>query len=335
MRPSSTDPEPTGQAGSGDRVDGESPAVHLPEGAIPIGGDELCRHPVFADVRPKDVDKLIARHKIRKHQPPIWLRRLEPGAVICREGEYGSTAFFVARGSVDVGISSTSGPDRRARTGGGVRGLARRIADAVIPSRQFARRESPRPGFIAIDAPVSLPYDRPVAVIHEGELFGEMSCMSSVPRSATCVAGKGGAECIEMLRSVLEFLKKRSKSFQERIERTYREHTLDAHMRSVPLFAELPEEFLDHLRARVEFVPFEPEGTLCLQGEPADAFYLIRLGYVAVSQQRPGGQVVLRYLGPGQSLGEVGLLVGGVRTATCKALDHVEVVVERSRHGES
>jgi CRP-like cAMP-binding protein len=72
------------------------------------------------------------------------------------------------------------------------------------------------------------------------------------------------------------------------------------------------------------------------QGDPADNFYLIRIGFVKVSQSNPGGEHVLTYLGPGKSFGEIGLMAHipeirdrapvGVRTATCTALDHVDLV---------
>src|SRR5262249_9139365 len=68
-------------------------------------------------------------------------------------------------------------------------------------------------------------------------------------------------------------------------------------------------------------------------------FYLVRVGFVKVSQDRPGGEEVLTYLGPGSYFGEIGLMghipevraeLGevpeGTRTATCSALDHVDVV---------
>ncbi len=45
-----------------------------------------------------------------------------------------------------------------------------------------------------------------------------------------------------------------------------------------------------------------------------------------MSQQHPGGEIVLAYLSRGQYFGEIALLMGGVRTATCTALDHVELV---------
>lgn len=181
--------------------------------------------------------------------------------------------------------------------------------------------------FIPVDAPVHLPYDRPVAELKEGDLFGEMSCMSFYPRSATCVAGEGGVEVLELLRSVLDFIRSNAKaSYKERIEKSYRERTLDLALRSVPLFAGLPSDFVDILKPHISMVEHAPDTYICKEGDAADAFFLVRLGFVKVSQHRAGGDVVLQYLGPGQFFGEIGLIQGGKRTASCVALDHVELI---------
>jgi Fe-S-cluster-containing hydrogenase component 2 len=65
---------------------------------------------------------------------------------------------------------------------------------------------------------------------------------------------------------------------------------------------------------------------ICKQGDPADSFYLVRIGFVKVSEQHPGGELVVAYLSRGHYFGEIGLLGGGARVVTCTALDHVEVV---------
>src|SRR6185369_12402966 len=71
---------------------------------------------------------------------------------------------------------------------------------------------------------------------------------------------------------------------------------------------------------------YSPGEVIVRQGDAADAFYLVRLGFVKVSEKHPGGDVVLTYLGRGSYFGEMGLLGGGIRTATCTALDHVDIV---------
>ena len=62
------------------------------------------------------------------------------------------------------------------------------------------------------------------------------------------------------------------------------------------------------------------------KGEHSDSFFLVRLGFVKVSQSHPGGDLVLGYIGRSGFLGEISLLGAGAYTATCTALDHVEAV---------
>src|SRR5205823_9308928 len=70
----------------------------------------------------------------------------------------------------------------------------------------------------------------------------------------------------------------------------------------------LSPEFLDYLRENVELVDVAPGQVICRQGEIADSFYLIRMGFVKVSQIFPGGELVLTYLSRSSYFGEMGLL---------------------------
>jgi Fe-S-cluster-containing hydrogenase component 2 len=130
---------------------------------------------------------------------------------------------------------------------------------------------------------------------------------------------------LEMLRNVLDVMQK-NKTFRAQLDANYRGRALGTHLRSVPILSTISEDFVDLLRERVELLRFEPGAVICEEGAPADAFYLVRIGFVKVSQQMDGEDLVLAYLPRGGYFGEMGLLQGGVRTATCVALDHVEVV---------
>src|SRR5205823_14561787 len=70
----------------------------------------------------------------------------------------------------------------------------------------------------------------------------------------------------------------------------------------------LSPEFLDYLRENVELVDVAPGQVICRQGEIADSFYLIRMGFVKVSQIFPGGELVLTYLSRSSYFGEMGLM---------------------------
>src|SRR5262249_44400719 len=148
------------------------------------------------------------------------------------------------------------------------------------------------------------------------------------PRSAT-VRAETDCVVLEMLRNVLDVLQK-SKTFREQLDRNYRERVLATHLRSIPIFAELDEDFIKHLQRSVEIIRFAPGQVITEEGASSDALYLVRIGFVKVSQRHGNEDLVVAYLARGGHFGEMGLLTagtpqGGRRNATCTALDHVEV----------
>ena len=248
-------------------------------------------------------------------------REFNPGDVICREGEFGSTAFYILEGDVDVFIGT---PIAHVKQEDAHEGWFSKIRSRLANREEHTRSEETGKRWIPIDAPVDLPYDNPIAQLGAGELFGEMTCMSFHPRSAT-VRAKTRVVALEMLRNVLDILQK-NKTFRAELERKYRQRALETHLKSVPVFSAMPADFVAYLRDRVELVRYSPGDVIVRQGDVADAFYLVRLGFVKVSERRAGGELVLTYTGRGGYFGEMGLLGGGVRTASCTALDHVDVV---------
>ncbi len=258
---------------------------------------------------------------LKKNLGAVVRRRFAPGEIVCREGEFGSTAFYLLEGEAEVFLKTpVAHLEGKAR----VRGLFGGITSFL---QSLVRREDAqaRGGSIPIDAPVDLSLARPEAMLHAGDLFGEMTCMSFYPRSAT-VRALGEVTALEMLRNILDVLKRGSKEFKEQLERAYKERALAAHLKAMPLFEGLTDEFILGLRERVKLVSYDPGKVICKQGDVADRLYLIRIGFVKVSQESPGGEVILQYLHRGDYFGEMGLLGAGKRTATCTALDHVELV---------
>jgi CRP-like cAMP-binding protein/Fe-S-cluster-containing hydrogenase component 2 len=248
-------------------------------------------------------------------------RHFKPGEVICRESEYGSTAFYILEGQAKVSIAS---PIAHVKTKGAVRKFLGKLSSKLTQRQNDAREEETSQHWIHIDAPMDLNYDNPVAMLGPGDLFGEMTCMSLYPRSAT-VRAETDCIALEMLRNVLDIMQ-RNKTFRARLDQSYRQRALDSHLRAVPVFAELTDEFIEGLRERVELLRFTPGQVICRQGDAADSFYLVRIGFVKVSQTHAGGEMVLAYLSRGEYFGETALLEDTVRSATCTALDHVEVV---------
>ena len=255
-------------------------------------------------------------------------RTFQPGEIICREGDFGSTAFYILKGKVEVSIATPLGHSAaRRQKDVGRKGFFSKLTELVTLEPKAQGAATAR--YIPIDAGVDLELSNPVAQLGPGDLFGEMTCMSFYPRSAT-VRAVETTEVLEMLRNVLQMLQK-DKVFKRELDQRYRQRALDTHLRTVPIFAGMDNALFDRLRDKVELVRFEPKQVICRQGEVADSLYLIRIGFVKVSQEFPGGELVLRYLTRPDYFGEIGLLgqgggERGERTATCTALDHVEAV---------
>src|SRR6266550_6754229 len=303
---------------------------------------------------PLTIDQLLehlpALKEIPRAQLENWakgaavLHRYRKGEIVCEEGEFGSTAYYIVSGTVDIFIHNPLAHLRTHPVRNFLGRSMRRMKSFLTDDQTDHRPEAHQRKFIGIDANIDLPINRPLAQLGPGELFGEMTCRTYQPRSAT-VQAREPCVMVEMLRVILDMLvgsrqvseasKATSKvkaptfkgtSFKAELEKKYRERSLGNHLRSVPLFATLSEEFLNYLKENVGLVSYNQNQVICKEGEEADAFYLIRSGMVRVSQAMPGGEMVRTYLSRGDFFGEIGLLRSIKRTATCTALDAADVV---------
>jgi Fe-S-cluster-containing hydrogenase component 2/CRP-like cAMP-binding protein len=188
----------------------------------------------------------------------------------------------------------------------------------------------------------------------EDVILGEMACLSGTPRTADVLALDDG-EVWEIRRNVLDRLM-RSPSQRQRFESLYRDRALNEVLRAGELFRGLPEDeyqrCVEFLRPRLSFVRVSPGQTIFRQGDWADFLYIVRLGHVHVTVVRPNRTDMTLDVGPGVTLGEIGLLAlspddigktpeaidvsisealaagpvpAGRRSATCAALDNLEL----------
>jgi CRP-like cAMP-binding protein/Pyruvate/2-oxoacid:ferredoxin oxidoreductase delta subunit len=276
-----------------------------------ISPEELAAIPDFVGIRKEIWDKF----------PGAIVRKsFQSGDILMREGENGTTAFYVVAGTIEIFIRNpVSHVESHRRKGAAslFRGITK-FTDYIkgVPPARTA--DEPSRTHIPMDAPVDLPIDNPIAEVGPGDLIGELAALAALkqerlkrpkfyPRSATARA-KTNVVVLEMLPNILNNVLYNAPGFKDKLNRNYRSRALDTHLRTVPAFRNLSKEFLDGLRERVELVDVSPGQVICRQGEIADAFYLVRMGFVKVSQVFPGGELVLTYLSRGSYFGEMGLL---------------------------
>jgi CRP-like cAMP-binding protein len=90
-------------------------------------------------------------------------------------------------------------------------------------------------------------------------------------------------------------------------------------LRRIPFFAEIEPARLKLLAFVSERVGFDPGKTLCRQGDPADAAYLIIEGEADIILEGPAGPITVATLGANEIVGEIGILCDVPRNATVRA----------------
>jgi CRP-like cAMP-binding protein/Fe-S-cluster-containing hydrogenase component 2 len=274
-----------------------------------LSSEDLAQIPDFASIRPEIW---------KKFPGAIARKRFAAGEILMREGESGTTAFYILSGTIEIFLNSAIAhvESHRRASRGRFHGLTK-ITEYITGTPADRAVKSDRT-YIPIDASVDLPMGNPIAEVGAGDLIGELAALSALkqerikrpkfyPRSATARA-KTDVVTLEMLPNILNNVLYNAPAFKDKLNRNYRARALETHLRSVPAFRGLSPEFLAQLRERVELRDVVPGQVICRQGEVADCFYLIRMGFVKVSQVFPGGELVLTYLSRGSYFGEMGLL---------------------------
>jgi CRP/FNR family transcriptional regulator len=95
----------------------------------------------------------------------------------------------------------------------------------------------------------------------------------------------------------------------------------------VPLLSGLEPTELERI-AQVAIPRSFPKGARVFhEGDRSDACYVIRAGEVRVTREHPDGRAIaLATLGPGELVGELAMLDGGVRSASVETLSEVDLL---------
>ncbi len=91
------------------------------------------------------------------------------------------------------------------------------------------------------------------------------------------------------------------------------------HLRTVPLFAGLPDEDLDRLCRDAEEIDLGPGDDLFAEGDHGDRAFVIASGDIEIMKHSPGRDVLLAVRHAGEVIGEMALLEDAPRMASARA----------------
>lgn len=161
--------------------------------------------------------------------------------------------------------------------------------------------------------------EKKVATLTAGNFFGEMSLISGRRRTATAIA-EGETRVIEVPRKAILKLLYTAPRVRAFVDQAFLIRAIQGY-----LFKDTPGALLGELVAKATVEALGRDAVVFREGDPGDAFYLIRNGMVKIAKASSEKEIVLSYLVAGNFFGE-GALYGDKRTATVTTIFPSELI---------
>jgi CRP-like cAMP-binding protein len=171
-----------------------------------------------------------------------------------------------------------------------------------------------------------------LAVLGPGAIVGEMALVSDAPRAAAVVAQEP-SEVLVIARPELEAIAKDEPVIGQELGEFCRARMIANLVRHSMILGAVPVGDREALMSRFVTKTFAPGETLVAEGSEGEGLFVIASGTVRVTKKDDDGEtVVLAELGPGDVVGEIGIVLRRPATATVRALSSA-VAMELTRDG--
>lgn len=265
------------------------------------------------------------------------VRDYSAGEIILRKDDYGTSAFLVLEGEVEIVLRPDIDPQLLGRTPRVKKSFAARLAQLWNnhPEPEGWRKKSPRVGnyskgqnhqktSVYLQDYPQVVSDSQTVTLGKGQMFGEISALSRMPRTATVVASGKNARLLEFSWEGLRDLMRYDTALKKQIDAIYRANSLKNFLSNHPLFSHLEEaDYIQlceeaqletygdynwsgayrRLATEGETQSFSSEPVIVREGEYSNGIYMIRAGFCRVSQKYGSGERTLNYIGAGSVFG--------------------------------
>lgn len=164
-----------------------------------------------------------------------------------------------------------------------------------------------------------------LGLLGPGDVAGEISFLSGVPRTAT-VAARTRVDLLELDRNALTPLVKKHRHVADALSRLYAERVLDGVLARSRLFGRLPRTDRDALARRLKPVAAKPGEVLIREGASDAGLYLVRRGAVRVTVKQGARDAALALLTPHDFFGDLATVRSRPRTASVTAVTDTELL---------
>lgn len=281
-----------------------------------LSPQELKELPVFSEYKEDFLEQI---------SQDVAVATWKKGTVLFEEGSYIDLAFYILSGEVEITLEQTMDNQNIAATGP-IFNESLRFQRPSATELEQARQENKGTMQLSIQTEASRTIAASnhkismlttmdfnlkkgaMARLGSGEVFGEIGALSGWPQSVTA---RVGSDCkvVQIRVPVLRRLRQKSKEFKKKVDKLYRERELLTQLRTTPLFAQCSKPFLKLLASEIELVSCNPEEVIASHGGPVDALYMVRSGFVKLTQPYGESEMVVSYLSKGMTFGETELLV--------------------------
>lgn len=274
---------------------------------------------LFAGVPEKARDKVV--EKVAKFMNIVTY---EPDELVLEEGSYNDSAYYIVNGAVEIVLTRVGDGALAPRIRGGAHVAPPPHAVPKAVPGMLGRGQGTSGTLILEALPAAVTPGRR-KILEAGEIFGEISALSRYAVSAS-VKAVAPTRLVRIQLRGLKTLAMTSKEFKKWLDQRYRERALATHLKSVSLFDNVSDSLIEGLKQKVDLVSYETGQIIAQEGTPADAFLLVRGGFVKVSVRTGTSELAVTYLRKGDFAGEVALLLEETWPFTLQALESVEVV---------